>query len=148
MHALGANYSKQESDCIHTHTHTHMHARLHTHHTHTHTHTRTHHTHTHTTHTYLYFHCQNWICGPHSGGEPAEGNMTGGPIGSGDTNLISSVAWPPQCTHVKFPQLQNQRLQVVHCTSPRCSWTWRSVVHLCLVLSPTLLKRPHLHKSP
>ena len=31
-------------------------------------------------------------------GEPAGGNKTGGPIGSGDTSLISPVAWPPQCS--------------------------------------------------
>ena len=35
---------------------------------------------------------------PHSGGEPARGNKTGGPVGSGDTSLISPVAWPPQCS--------------------------------------------------
>ena len=35
---------------------------------------------------------------PHSGGEPAGGNKTGGPVGSGDTSLISPVAWPPQCS--------------------------------------------------
>ena len=46
---------------------------------------------------YLYYHCQNWLCGPQSGSEPAEGNKTGGPVGSRDTILISTVAWPPQC---------------------------------------------------
>ena len=38
---------------------------------------------------------------PHSGeggGEPAGGNKTGGPVGSGDTSLISPVAWSPQCS--------------------------------------------------
>ena len=55
-------------------------------------------THTHTAHLYLYYHCQSWLRGPHSGGEPAEGNKTGGPVGSGDTNLIFPVAWPPQCS--------------------------------------------------
>ena len=59
----------------------HMHARTHTH-----------------THLYLYYHCQIWLCGPHLGGEPAEGNKTGGPVGSRDTSLIFPVAWPPQCT--------------------------------------------------
>ena len=54
-------------------------------------------THTHL-YLYLYYHCQNWLRGPHSGGGPAEGNKTGGPVGSGDTNLIVSVAWPPQCS--------------------------------------------------
>ena len=73
------------SACAHTHTHTHTH-------THARTHARTH------THTHLYYHCQNWLCGPHSGGEPVEDNKTGGPVGSGDTNLISPVAWPPQCS--------------------------------------------------
>ena len=49
----------------------------------TRTHARTHmHTHTHT-HLYLYYHCQNWLCGPHSGGEPAGGNKTGGPVAAG-----------------------------------------------------------------
>ena len=55
------------------------------------------HTHTHL-YLYLYYHCQNWLRGPLSGGEPAEGNKTGGPVGSGDTSLISPVAWPPQCS--------------------------------------------------
>ena len=32
---------------------------------------------------------------PHSGGELAGGNKTGGPVGSGDTSLIFPVAWPP-----------------------------------------------------
>ena len=73
--------------------HTHMHA-----HTHTRTHARTNtHTHAHT-HLYLYYHCQNWLCGPNSGGESAEGNKTGGPVGSRDTSLIFPVAWPPQCS--------------------------------------------------
>ena len=31
-------------------------------------------------------------------GEPAEGNKTGGSVGRGDTNLISPVAWLPQCS--------------------------------------------------
>ena len=57
-----------------------------------HTHTDTH------THLYLYYYCQNWLHGPHSGGEPAEGNKTGGPVGSGDTSLISPNALPPQCS--------------------------------------------------
>ena len=50
------------------------------------------------THLYLYYHCQSWLHGPHSGGEPAGGNKTGGPVGSGDTSLIFPVAWPPQCS--------------------------------------------------
>ena len=59
-----------------------------------HTHARTH-THTHLyLYLYLYYHCKNWVCGPHSGGEPAEGNKTGVPIGS----LTFPVAWPPQCS--------------------------------------------------
>ena len=53
-------------------------------------------THTHL-YLYLYYHCQNWLHGPHLGGEPAEGIKTGGPVGSGDTSLISPIAWPPQC---------------------------------------------------
>ena len=32
-----------------------------------------------------------------TGGEPAGGNKTIGPVGSGDTIFISPVAWPPQC---------------------------------------------------
>ena len=45
---------------------------------------------------YLYciYHCQNWLQGPHSGGEPAGGNKIGGPVGSRDTSLISTAAWP------------------------------------------------------
>ena len=31
------------------------------------------------------------------GGEPAGSNKTGSPVGSGDTSLISTSAWPPQC---------------------------------------------------
>ena len=52
------------------------------------------------------------ICGPHLGGEPAEGNKTGGPIGSGDTSLISPVAWPPQCsrgTHLLACKIHEMR---------------------------------------
>ena len=43
---------------------------------------------------HLYYHSQNWLCGPHSGGEPAEGNKTGGSVGSGDSSLISSCMAP------------------------------------------------------
>ena len=71
------------------HTRIHMHTRTHTHaHTHTHTHL----------YLYLYYHCQGWLRGPHSGGEPAGGSKTGGLVGSGDTSLISPVACPPQCS--------------------------------------------------
>ena len=35
---------------------------------------------------------------PRSGGETTGGKRTGGPVGSGDTSLISTVAWPPQCS--------------------------------------------------
>ena len=65
-----------------------------------HTRTRTHtctHTHTHTS-TCITTSRIGYVCGPHSGGEPAGGNKTGGPVGSGDTNFISPVAWPPQCS--------------------------------------------------
>ena len=41
-------------------------------------------------------HSQNWLCGPHLGGEPAGSNKTGGPVGSGDTNLMTPDAWPTQ----------------------------------------------------
>ena len=37
---------------------------------------------------------------PIKGSEPAGGNKIGGPVGSGDTSLISTVAWPPQCSGV------------------------------------------------
>ena len=37
---------------------------------------------------------------PIKGGEPAGGNKTGGPVGSGDTSLVSTSAWPPQCIGV------------------------------------------------
>ena len=37
---------------------------------------------------------------PIKGGEPAGGNKTGGPVGSGDKSLISPAAWPPQCSGV------------------------------------------------
>ena len=56
-------------------------------------------THTHTcTFACTCYHCQNWLHGPYSGGEPAGGNKTGGPVGSRDTSLISLLAWPPQCS--------------------------------------------------
>ena len=42
----------------------------------------------------LYYHCQNWLHGPHSGGEPAKGNKTGGPIGNGDTSLTPQLHGP------------------------------------------------------
>ena len=61
--------------------------------THTHTHTHT------CTHTCIY-HRQNWLHGPHSVGEPAGSNKTGGPVGSGDNSLISTSAWLPQCIEV------------------------------------------------
>ena len=35
------------------------------------------------------YHSQNWLRGPHSGGEPAGGNKIGDPVDSVDTNLIS-----------------------------------------------------------
>ena len=40
------------------------------------------HTHTHCT---CIYHSQNWLPGPHWGGEPVGGNKSGGPIGSEDT---------------------------------------------------------------
>ena len=41
----------------------------------------------------LYYYCQIWLCGPHLGGEPAEGNKTGGPVGSGDTSGDTSILY-------------------------------------------------------
>ena len=60
-----------------------------------HAHIYTHeYTHTHVHLLYLYYHCQNWLCGSHLGGEPTEGNKTGGPVGSRNTNLIIQLHGP------------------------------------------------------
>ena len=72
-------------------------------HTHTHTHT-THNTHTHTctcTCTCIY-HSQNWLrtWAPLKGVSQQEVTRLVDPIGSGDTSLISTSAWPPQCIGV------------------------------------------------
>ena len=61
------------------------------------THTRTH-AHTHTvTHT-LVLPLLELAMWTHLGGEPAEGNKTGGPVGSRETSLIFPFACPPQCS--------------------------------------------------
>ena len=44
------------------------------------------------------YHSQNWLCSPHSVGEPAGDNKTGGPIGSGGTSLIFPAALPVKRT--------------------------------------------------
>ena len=46
--------------------------------------------------THIYIHTYNNVCyvAPIKGSEPAGGNKIGGPVGSGDTSLISTVAWP------------------------------------------------------
>ena len=101
---------------MHTHAraHTHVHAHPHAHtptHPHAHTHTCTHaHAYTHAhpptphTHTHLYFYLylpqpELATCPPFRD-EPAGGDKTGGLVGSGDTSLISTSAWPPLCIRV------------------------------------------------
>ena len=37
-----------------------------------------------------------YVCGPQSWSEPADGNKTGGPVGSRDISLIFPAAWLPQ----------------------------------------------------
>ena len=65
-----------------------------------HTHARTH-TRTHTFVLVLVFTtARTGYVAPIKGGEPAGGNKTGGPVGSRDTSLISTSAWPPQCIEV------------------------------------------------
>ena len=68
---------RQQGSPLHTHTHTHMHT-----YTYVHAHT----------HTHLYLYC--WLRGPHSGGEPAGGNKTGGPIGRGTPASSSQLHGP------------------------------------------------------
>ena len=60
-----------------------------------HTHTRTHtHTHTHTCTCTCITTSQNWLQGPHLGGEPAVGNKT--PLAT--KTPASPVAWLPRCS--------------------------------------------------
>ena len=58
------------------------------------------------------YHSQNWPRSAHSVGEPAGGNKTYGPIGSGGTSLIFPAALPVStklqmdthaCTHTHTP---------------------------------------------
>ena len=94
------------------HAHTHAHACTHTTRVHTHTHTPHMYTHTHTHYTCIctctcIYHCQNWLRGPHLGGEPAGGNKTGGPVGSGDTSLVSTSDGPLSALGYSSTDLQD-----------------------------------------
>ena len=46
---------------------------------------------------------------PIQGGEAAGGQRTGDPVDSKDTSLISTVAWPPQCSGVLINGLVRSR---------------------------------------
>ena len=100
---------------IHTHTCTDAHM-----HSHTRTHPRTHprtHAHTHTSTSTCIYHSQNRLCGLHSGAEPGGGNKTGGPVGSGDTSIIS--------TH----QLGNTHTHTSTCTHARHTDTFSHTLY-------------------
>ena len=81
-----------DSRCTHSHTHTQTHTLTYTH---TQTHERTHkHTHKHITLVLFTYQSGNWLCDRGmQEGEIAGGNKAGGPVGSGNTSLISPAAY-------------------------------------------------------
>ena len=59
--------------------------------------------------TFVYGCVRTGYVAPIQGGEATGGKRTGGPVGSKDTSLISTVAWPPQCSGVLIYGLAKPR---------------------------------------
>ena len=97
FHLFVGSYFRYVRIYIHTYCTTHAHTYTYTV-QHMHTHVHTYNTHSYT-HLYLPLPETGYVS-PIKGGEPAGGNKTGGPIGSGDTSLISTPARSPQCIGV------------------------------------------------